>query len=186
MTTITLRRLCAAFLLALCLPGGAMAADPVPEAGNAAPVRVVIWEQLMEAPPAGLPVLTNAALQLEREFAPTSNEIQALVGQLNAAQAAIRQAEQAGRKDDAAIARAEQLSKDLERKSEAAGQAYKQRQAAVLGPLMEQIDLALERYAAATPGGDAFLLGRQEFEAEPAGQLRDISAEFVSWMSAQP
>ena len=171
-------RLVAALMLALCLPSVAFAVDPVAEDANTAPVRVVIFEQLMEEPPVGLPVLSNAVKQLEIEFRPRSAEIEALSRRLAA--------EQIDQTDQAAIDRARTLARELDQKTQDAGQAYNQRQAAIFDPLLQEIDLALQRYAAETPGGEAFLLGWEEFNGEPAGTLVDITAEFVGWMGAQP
>jgi Skp family chaperone for outer membrane proteins len=179
-------RLFAALLLTLCLPGQAFAADAVVEDANTAPVRVVILDKLLEPPPIGLAILSNAASQLEVEFRPKSAEIQALSAQLATAQEALLKAEQAGQNDLAAIARADTLASELDRNSEDAGLAYQRRQTAVFDPLVQEIDVALQRYAAATPGGDAFLLSQEEFNAEPPGTLIDISAQFVGWMGTQP
>lgn len=172
-------RFIAAILLAIGLTATAAAEEP--------PIRVVIFEQLMEEPPVGLPVLSNAARQLEREFGPTSQEIDTLARQLSIAEDAIRQAEAEGRKDEAAIARAQALSSVLHQKSEDASFAYQRRQEAVFDPLVRDIDLALQRYGAATEGGDVFLLNWAEFNAPQPGEiLKDVSAEFVAWMAAQP
>lgn len=175
------RPVLAALLLALGAPLAA-ADEPAATVQAEAPARVVIFEQLMADPPRGLAMLANAARQLEAEFKPQSNEIEMLARQYEAAQREVAEGERAGMKSQAAIDKAVRLGKDLQRKSGDAAAAYQRRQAAVLAPLVKQVDQALQRYQG---DGEVFLVGQQEFNAQPAGRLSDETAAFVAWMGTQ-
>lgn len=172
-----LRRLFASLLLALVVPAASAVAQT--------PVRVVIFEQLMEPPPTGLSVLSNAVRQLENEFQPKSREIEMLAQQYDIARAAAEKPDEAGQQDKALVARAEQLGLDLQRKSEDAAANYQRREEAVIRPLVLEVDQALQRYGEAT-GSEVFLLGWQEFNAEAPGTLHNVTAAFVTWMGMQP
>lgn len=120
------------------------------------------------------------------EFRPRSNEIEALVTQLETAQAAVQQAEQVAQKNQAAIDRAEQLARDIDQKSEDAGAAYARRQDEIFSPLIEQTDQTIQRYAESAGKGDVFLFTREDFNSIPAGQVVDVTAGFVGWANTQP
>lgn len=177
-----IRAISAALLLTLSAPLAAADAPP-PATAAEAPVMVVIFERLTNEPPQGLPMLSAAAKQLENEFKPRSAELNMLSQQYDIALRAVQQAEQAGRKDQAAIDRANQLGLDLQRKSDDAAAAYQSRQAVVIDPLVQQVDAALQRFQG---DGEVFLIGEQEFYAQPPGTVIDVTAAFVSWMGTQP
>lgn len=138
----------------------AAATRPVAPATNAAAtaagnpnapdkIGVVYTDQFL-AQQGGITRLTAAASALEREFKPRTDELQASQKTLQDLVTKIQSTQNVA--DQAAIARdrerAEQLDVEIKRKTEDLQRAYQRRQGELLAPLSDNINQALQTFAA--------------------------------------
>jgi Skp family chaperone for outer membrane proteins len=128
----------------------------------------------------GIKRIVEAVRRVNNEFQPRSTELQQLrarydqlAKEINDTKAVADQAALQRKADDA-----EQLKRDIERKSEDAKAAYDKRLREVIGPVQEEVFKALDAYA--KENGISLIIDASQVPILVAAQSVDITQHFIS------
>jgi Skp family chaperone for outer membrane proteins len=126
----------------------------------------------------GIRRIVQALRQVESEFKPQSDALQ----QMRARYDGLVKQINAGTGDQAALQRAadeaEQLKRDIDRRSEDAKAAYDKRVSALVGPIQQDVGAALDAYA--KQYGIALIIDASQVPVIVTGQSVDITDHFIS------
>jgi Skp family chaperone for outer membrane proteins len=135
-----------------------------------------------------IPALAAASAALQREFAPTDNELRTLAGRA-AAIASEYKTMQTSNADSAALKAKsdeyERLRRTIQFKEEEALKAFAKRRQVVLGPTQQKIGEAMLVYLTAKGYTDVVDMDDPNAGEAPPGTPDETSA-FAAWYNAQP
>lgn len=186
------------YTIAACLMFAAVLSVAVKAQAQTTPMKVVLINTLAFDDEKGITKYVNAMNALENEFKPLDTEIQGLVTKYNNLGKEIKtlQDQASGGKvpidEKAAQAKVDEyqlLEIQIKRKQEDAKTRYEKRQAAVLGPVLQDIGKAMQEFAQAKGYDlilDAAKLDQQQILLAILPAKIDVTKEFITFYNARP
>jgi Skp family chaperone for outer membrane proteins len=142
------------------------------DAASAAPVRVVVFEDLVDGlPPEGVVALAKLKEQVDREFMPRMSELRDLEVKFGAATTPEEKA---------------RLEQAYRNKLESSQTDYNRRYEGLAAPVMAKMQTEFPLFVASKGAPEVMMVSEADLAAAPGVKVVKITAEFAAWMNARP